>query len=83
VKDFSMKAPLIAAILVTFVGTASAETPAKPLASNESMPAQIAYRGCEYLPKGRVANLALCQSDAERSALYARMRHTIIFGVAY
>jgi len=91
-----MKAPLIIAMLVTFAASASAGTPAKLPASNESLPAQIAYRDCEYLPeylpKERIANLALnaqpkcrdsrrpCQSD---EALYARMRRTFFFGVAY
>jgi hypothetical protein len=91
-----MKALFIAAMLVTCAASASAaETPAKPLTSSESLPAQIAYRECAYQPKERIAALALnvelkcrdsrrsCQSDGGRGDLYARIRHTFILGVAY
>jgi len=92
-----MKAPLIAAVLAVFAVTASAETPAKPLASNDSLSKQFSDRECKYLLKYRIATTALdaepkgydlkspCvnQCDERRGDAYTAFRHTIIFGVAY
>lgn len=92
-----MKAPLIAAMLAMFAATASAETPAKLLARNDSLSKQLAHHECEYLSKYRIASTALdaelkghdlkspClnQCDERRSGTYTGIRRTIIFGVAY
>jgi hypothetical protein len=96
-KDTSMKAPLIAAMLAMFAATASAETPATPLASNDSLSKQLAHHECKYLSKYRIATTALdteskghvlksaCvnQCGEWRGGAYTGIRHTIIFGVAY
>jgi hypothetical protein len=92
-KDTSMKTALIAAMLALFAATASAETPATPLASNDSLSKskQFAHHECKYLSKYRSATTALdaepkgCvnQCDERRGGAYTGGRHTFIFGVAY
>ncbi len=96
-KDTSMKITLIAAMLAMFAATASAETPATTLASNDSLLKQLAHRECKYLLQYRIATSALnaepkgpdlkslCVNpcDERRGGAYTGGRHTLILGVGY
>lgn len=90
-----MKTTIVAAMLVMFAATASAETQSKPLTSNDSLSKQFVDRECAYLskyligttaldaePKGRTLKTPCVNQCTERRA-YTGSRHTLILGVAY